>query len=153
MYALTMSSIDGFESGSPPAADRGELREPTELFLDTLEALKVSVEAAKTPFARLSKQLLQEGWKERKVEVKLGSTDELSLGDDTVLTTHHTITARLPDKSSWIWDELVWFCDEVWSGLEERSVTILSGLQVDIRKLSEEHFTFSWKLRYVVHHG
>lgn len=161
---VDVTSIDGFDSSSPQASDRAEQKTPAELLLDSMEALKVSVEAAKTPFARASKLVLSEYLETGKGhmghlphEVRKGTAENLLLGEDLIFTAHHTITLRCipvdPAYHRRLFTELVWFCDDARRGAEGQTMTILDGLQVDIRKVGEEHFTFSWKLRYAVHHG
>lgn len=158
-----MSSIDGFDSPSPKPSDQLESKTPEIALLEAMEACKISVEAAKSPFARASKELLQKYLTDPPTisyaprEIRRGFSEGLVLKEhEIVLTNHNTVTLALvaedmPAIHRRLLNELHWFCEEIRKRAQRQVVTVLDGLQVDIRRVHETHFTFSWKLRYVVH--
>ena len=160
MYG-SVEPISPFESPSPEAPDRPAPQSVLELLVESARALELSPEAAKTPFARASKTLLKEVFEHSsfapaKVHHALADALPELLERGVLHIVHRSITVpvtNLVKDISRVFDDLSRFAFNVSQGVHGKEVTIIGGLDLDLRKVNATHVSFSWKLRFVVHNS
>jgi hypothetical protein len=117
-------------------------------------AAKISLEAARTPLAAISKRTLarqlNEPFGPLAIHLLLAG-DDLVVGTGIVVTFQRTVTVPL-DVSyiRQVANHLLWLIDEIKRASKDSDLTLIDGLDVSLRDVGSSHVSFGWKQRCLI---